>query len=179
MSGPRRRDAAAAVGTAIHHLLETLDLGNDLAGQVDARRPAVIEDAAGGLDADGVRSATAHLEGLLSRLGHSACMARLAELAPQVSARELEVFLKPSEDDGTSVISGAIDLVYTDPGDGRLVVADYKTDAVETETEIGERVERYRAQLETYARALKQALELDDVPHTELWFLHADRIVRF
>lgn len=179
LQAPVRRGAAAAVGTSIHHLLETLDLGNDLTSQVEERQSAVIDDAVKDLDSDAAREATVRLEAMLDRLGESACMARLAELGPLVAARELEVFLKPTGDDGTSVISGAIDLVYTDPGDGRLVVADYKTDAVETESEIAERVERYRPQLETYARALKQALGLDHTPHTELWFLHPDRIVRF
>jgi ATP-dependent exoDNAse (exonuclease V) beta subunit len=93
-------------------------------------------------------------------------------------ARELEVFREPDDDDGTSVISGAVDLVYTDPSDRRLVVADYKTDAVEDDAEIAERVERYRPQLETYARALEEALALEKRPSTELWFLHSDRIVR-
>ncbi len=103
---------------------------------------------------------------------------RLGQLAPAIVARELPVFLRPAEDNGTSVISGAVDLVYRDPEDGRLVIADYKTDRVESETEIAARVDRYQPQLAIYARALEEALGLEERPHTELWFLHADRIVR-
>jgi len=75
-------------------------------------------------------------------------------------------------------VSGIIDLVYRDPGDGRLVVADFKTDALETDAEIEGRIEAYSSQLEIYARALEEALDLDYRPYTELWFLHPDQIVR-
>jgi ATP-dependent exoDNAse (exonuclease V) beta subunit len=175
---PSRRSAAAAVGTAVHDLLETLDLESDLAAQVIERRPTVIESAAAGLDPGMVVEMTGRLEEVVDRLVESACLRRLGEVAEAVIARELPVFLRPTEDSGTSVISGAVDLVYRDPEDGRLVIADYKTDGVETDAEIAERTERYRSQLETYASALEEALVLDYRPRAELWFLHADRIVR-
>jgi len=57
------------------------------------------------------------------------------------------------------------------------VVADYKTDAVVTEDGLAERSEHYRPQLDLYALALREALNLDYTPATELWFLSADRIV--
>ena len=172
------RGAAAAVGTAVHRLLETLDLGAELVAQVDARRRSVMDDVTSEIGADECGDVESRLESLIDRISRGGCLSRLAELAPRVASRELEIFRRPDDDDGTSVISGAIDLVYRDPDDGRLVIADYKTDAVEDEVEVAERVERYRPQLETYARALEEALALDEKPHTELWFLHADRIVR-
>jgi ATP-dependent helicase/nuclease subunit A len=172
------RDAAAAVGTAVHRLLETLDLGDELVAQVDARRRSVIDGVALEFDADDSSEIEPRIESLIDRISGGRCLLRLAELAPRVVARELEVFRRPDNEDGTSVISGAIDLVYRDPDDGRLVIADYKTDAVEDEAEVAERVERYRPQLETYARALEEALALGEKPHTELWFIHPDRIVR-
>ena len=175
---PRRNDFAAAVGTEIHRLLETFDFAEDLPKQIEARRSAIVAAVCGGLRADEAQSAIARVVALLDRLAEGDCLSRLAELTPFVAARELEVFLAPDMDDGTSVISGAVDLVYTDPEDGRLVIADYKTDAVAADAEIADRVERYRPQLETYARAVERALALDEMPHTELWFLHADRIVR-
>ena len=169
---------AAIVGTAIHHLLESLDLTGDLAEQVLARRESSVEAAVAGLDPDTAVDAIARLEEMMDHLVQSECLRRLAELAPAIVARELPVFLRPTEMNGTSVISGAVDLVYRDPGDGRIVIADYKTDRVEGDAGIAGRVERYRPQLETYAQALEQALDLDEPPHTELWFLHPDRIVR-
>ncbi|HSN56742.1 MAG TPA: PD-(D/E)XK nuclease family protein, partial [Candidatus Sulfomarinibacteraceae bacterium] len=173
-----RRDTAAVVGTVIHRLLESLDLSAELAPQVEGRREAVISEAAAELGADDRPAAADRVGGLLDRLARGRCLCRLGEVAPAVVARELPVFLEAPVDDGTSVVSGAVDLVYTDPDDGRLVVADYKTDAVATDAEVADRVERYRPQLATYADALQRALELDEPPHTELWFLDADRIVR-
>jgi ATP-dependent exoDNAse (exonuclease V) beta subunit len=170
--------AAAAVGTAVHRLLEIIDLSRDLASEVADRRSAVIREAAVELAPVEAAAAVSRFETLVDGLPGSGCMARLAEVSQRVMARELEVFLGPRMDDGTSVISGAVDLVYSDPDDGRLVVADYKTDAVESDAELAGRVERYRPQLATYARALEHALSLDEAPHTELWFLGADRIVR-
>lgn len=169
---------ATAVGTAVHRLLELVDLGEDLAAEVAARRSAVIGDAVADLPPDRAAAAVDRFDAIVDRLSGGACLERLTEIAPLVVARELQVFLAPTIDDGTSVISGAVDLVYTDPDDGRLVVADYKTDAVKTEEEIASRVERYRPQLAVYADALERALELERPPHTELWLLQPDRIVR-
>jgi ATP-dependent helicase/nuclease subunit A len=175
---PVGKSAAAAVGTAIHHFFETLDLTGDLAEQVGDRRALVIDDAVAGLDDRQAREAAGRIEDVLDRLPTSCVLKRLSELAPMVIARELPVFLRPDHDDGASVITGSVDLVYSDPDDGRLAVADYKTDRTTSEAEIAGRVERYRPQLETYAKALEQALDLDVRPRTELWFLDADRIVR-
>ena len=83
-----------------------------------------------------------------------------------------------SDDAPGAVVSGIVDLVYRDPDDGRVVVADYKTDALDGETAIKERVRVYEPQVASYARILRDALGLDEEPHTELWFLAADRIVR-
>ena len=124
------------------------------------------------------REAIRRFDDLLDGLARGETLKRLSELAPMVIARELPVFLRPDYDDGTSVITGSVDLVYRDPDDGCLVIADYKTDTVGSDGEIAERVERYRPQLDTYARALEQALDLEDRPHTELWFIYADRVVR-
>ena len=76
------------------------------------------------------------------------------------------------------MVSGIIDLVYRDPEDGCLVVVDYKTDAVDGEKEIEERSQVYEPQVRAYAKILRDALDLDEEPRTELWFLAADRIVR-
>jgi ATP-dependent exoDNAse (exonuclease V) beta subunit len=97
-----------------------------------------------------------------------------------VIARELPVFGWEEYDDAPgTVVSGIVDLVYRDPDDGRLVVADYKTDALDGEAALEERTRVYESQVGTYARILRDALDLNEPPHTELWFLSADRIIRF
>jgi ATP-dependent exoDNAse (exonuclease V) beta subunit len=74
------------------------------------------------------------------------------------------------------MIAGTIDLLYRDPENGRIVVADYKTDDVETEEEIRARMAAYAPQGALYARAVREALALPGMPRFELWFLKAAEI---
>jgi ATP-dependent exoDNAse (exonuclease V) beta subunit len=158
--GTTDRDRAMAAGTLIHGLLEHLDLERDLVSQVRATGESEVAGE------------------LLRRLAEGRCLARLGELGPRVVARELPVLVWEETTDGPGVVvSGFIDLVYRDPVDERLVVADYKTDRV-TGGGLGERAAVYEPQIRTYARALREALTIDDDPRCELWFLYADEIVR-
>ncbi len=89
------RDVATAAGTAVHRVLERLDLLGDIAGQLAAVRPAIARHAATlapavDPDAVAVRAATT-----LARLASSPLLARLAAIAPHVVARELPVLLPP------------------------------------------------------------------------------------
>jgi ATP-dependent exoDNAse (exonuclease V) beta subunit len=74
------------------------------------------------------------------------------------------------------LIAGTIDLLYRDPQDGRIVVVDYKTDDVATEDEIRARVAVYAPQGALYARAVREALELQEEPRFELWFLKTAQV---
>jgi len=101
----------------------------------------------------------------------------LREVAGSVVARELPLLVPPAPGDPVvGALIGSADLVYTDGG--RLVVVDFKTDDLESADELAARVAHHRPQLERYAAALQSALELDEPPAMELWFLAADRIVR-
>jgi len=88
------------------------------------------------------------------------------------------VLLPSSEAAGDAVAfaAGSIDLCYRDPETDEWVVVDYKTDRVETDADIAERVERYTAQGRAYQRALRDAMDLGAAPRFELWFLRADRV---
>ena len=55
-------------------------------------------------------------------------------------------------DSETVLIQGIIDVFFEE--DGRYVLLDYKTDAVETAQEL---IKRYHVQLDYYAEALEQA----------------------
>ena len=68
-------------------------------------------------------------------------------------------------------VSGAIDLIYRDPEDGRLVVADYKTDRVDSVEAIAQRALHHAPQGAAYVDAVRQALDLAEPPRIELWFL--------
>ncbi len=170
------RGPAMAVGTAVHELLETLDIESGLAAQVEARRPGIVGDLGAGIDGS---AAAQWADELLARLAEGTCLARLEQVGGLVLARELPVVLW-SERAGApgAVVSGSVDLLYRDPDDGRLVVADYKTDRLEGEEALAARSSVYEPQVRIYANALRQALALDHEPHVELWFLAADRIIR-
>ena len=173
------RDLAMAIGTAVHRLLETVDLVADLRVQVGESRDQILAEVVGRLDEDQVPDAEGVIDDLLAGLTSGPCLERLSTLAPAVIARELPVFgWEECEGAPGTVVSGIVDLVYRDPDDGRLVVADYKTDTLDDETAIEERARVYEPQVLAYARILRDALDLDEEPHMELWFLAADRIVR-
>ena len=100
---PRRdggRDVATAAGTAVHLVLERLDLAGDIAAQLAAARPAIARRAAAlapAADPDAVADRAA---ATLARLAASPLLARLSAIAPHVVARELPVLLPPLAADG-------------------------------------------------------------------------------
>jgi len=173
------RDLAMAIGTAVHGLLETVDLDADLREQVEAGRDRLVSGILDGMDDAQAAEALETIDSLLETIAGGRCLERLSAVAREVVARELPVHgWVADERSAGSVMSGIVDLVYCDPDDGRIVVADYKTDALADETAIDERTGIYEPQVRVYARTLRDALGLDEEPHTELWFLAADRIVR-
>ncbi len=176
-----QRTVAAAVGSAAHRALERFRFGTaDPEAELELRR----QEAGVWLELalpDGEQLAVARrrLTELLAAFGSGPLWRRLLDLAPRIVARELPVLLPPGVDDAAiGFLSGAIDLVYRDPHDDRLVIADYKTDTVADDDEIEARAGAYSGQLAVYMRALSDALDLDQPPRAELWFLAADRIVR-
>ena len=173
------RDLAMAIGTAIHGLLETLVLDEDLCAQVEKSRDGLVTGIVGGMDEEQVVEVEEIIDRLLATIAAGPCLERLSAVAQGVIARELPVYgWEVSENAPGTVVSGIVDLVYRDPDDGRLVVADYKTDALADQTAIDDRTLVYEPQVRVYARILRDALDLDEEPHTELWFLAADTIVR-
>ena len=173
------RNLAMALGTTVHRLLEVVDLGVDLQTQVGESRDRVVSEVVSGMDEVQTSEAAKIVDELLARIAAGPCLERLSALAPGVIARELPVFgWEEHEGAPGAVVSGIVDLVYRDPDDSRLVVADYKTDALDDEAALEERIRVYEPQVRTYAKILSDALDLDEEPHVELWFLAADRIVR-
>ena len=96
-----------------------------------------------------------------------------------IRARELPLLVAGDSEIGLGPIDGhvgTLDLLYQDPENGRLVVADFKSDAVADEAAIPKKDATYRSQLELYGRAVREALALSEPPRLELWFLSLDRI---
>jgi ATP-dependent exoDNAse (exonuclease V) beta subunit len=171
-----RREAAQVAGTAVHRVLEELELTGDVRAGLERgaeRLEGLLPDTLAGDDRD---AALARGRELLARIAAGGLCDRLVGLAGQVVARELPVLLPPGEGDAVGFVAGAVDLLYRDPETGELVVADYKTDRVESEAEVAEKVRDYGGQGRVYVEAVQRALGLSQPPRFELWFLHAGRI---
>jgi ATP-dependent helicase/nuclease subunit A len=173
----RERRIARAAGTALHAALEQVDFAAE-PGALAALGEREIARALAALEPAEERAAA---ERRAREIWQRACagplLARLRALAPRIVARELPVLLDPAllalqADAPVGFLSGAIDLLYEDER-GALVVADYKTDAVEGEVALSARSAHYAPQGEAYTRALQRALGLAAPPRFELWFLQA------
>jgi ATP-dependent helicase/nuclease subunit A len=159
------RRVALAAGTAVHAVLE----GSDWS---DAALERAVESAAPPGERAAVRG---HARAVWGRFAAGPLAARLAALGPHVVARELPVWTLPAgagEGEPVGFVAGAIDLLYRDPESGRLVVADYKTDAVDG-ADLAAHAARYAGQGAAYVRAVAGALGLPEPPRFELWFLQA------
>ena len=166
------RRVAQAAGTAVHAVLEVSAFGD---------AAAALERAVASAASPGERAGVlARVRAIWERFTAGPLAPRLEALAPHVVARELPVFVVPAgdgDDDPVGFVAGAIDLLYRDPETGELVVADYKTDAVEGEA-LELRAQGYLAQGAVYTRALERALGLARAPRFELWFLQAGAVWR-
>jgi ATP-dependent helicase/nuclease subunit A len=186
----RDRSLAMAAGTALHRVLEELDLAavgegggstggatggaTGIAAELARHRERLPELLRPLLPESDVETAAERCRELLDRLERGGLLERLATLGGRVVARELPVLLPPDETAAAGpvgVVSGAVDLLYRDPRTDELVVADYKTDRVETPEELAERAGAYASQARLYARAVQEALGLPEPPRAELWFL--------
>ena len=167
------RRVALAAGTALHGVLERLDW-NDLDAAQPVRALAALERAVATVAPPGEREGVlVRARAVWERFAAGPLLPRLRALAPHVVARELPVWAVPAGDgegDPVGFVAGTIDLLYRDPASGALVVADYKTDAVEGAA-LDARAQRYASQGAVYTRAVAAALGLAEPPRFELWFL--------
>ncbi len=139
-----RRGRAVDFGSAVHQLLERIDL----------RRPD---------DADAMSVAIAAEYGMPERRDEIAKVARNA-LGSEVMARALRssrvlreapfVAPLPSDDGARGLAEGSIDLLFVE--DGGIVIVDFKTDNV-THAQVDARAEEYRGQALIYAWAAHRA----------------------
>jgi ATP-dependent exoDNAse (exonuclease V) beta subunit len=174
---PERR-VALAVGTALHSALEILDPAADPEGEIERCRGRIEAVLSVLLGPEDRRDALSRASELWTRFTRGPLLERLREIGPSVIARELPLLLPPGKAPEAPVgfVSGAIDLLYRDPHDGAIVVADYKTDRVESPSEIRERARSYAGQGGIYLQGIREALDLEGDLRFELWFLQAGRV---
>ncbi len=173
------RDRARALGAALHRALELVPLAaTDEAAWTTAVEMTFLAAHPGAAHEERALLAAALEELRSTRLWRSLSSLHERDL---VVARELPLLVAagPGEaaGDPTDGTIGTLDLLYRDAISGRLVVADFKSDAIDGEADIAEKVATYRPQLELYGRAVRDALELAQPPRLELWLLGPDCIV--
>ena len=135
----RRGRVGAAMGTAVHAVLELLDLADPRGVDEQAATRAEIESV-GDLADD------------VAALARSALASPAVRLAARLSHHK-EVYVAAPVGQGV-VIEGYVDLLIEGP-DG-LVVVDYKTDSV-TPSTLDDRVRHYELQAAAYAVAIEEA----------------------
>ncbi|HSM52456.1 MAG TPA: PD-(D/E)XK nuclease family protein, partial [Thermoanaerobaculia bacterium] len=169
---------ATAVGTAVHRFLESLAPGSDWTGERRRVIPELRALLSRRLPTEPARGAAeAELEQILDRLATGPLRERFDRLAGRIVARELPLLLPPPPGDAAPLgaLTATVDLLYLDPGDGALVVADHKTDRLEDDALL---LARHGPQLRLYAEGLAAALGLARPPRAELWLLRHGRILR-
>ena len=123
-----------AFGTAVHRALEGVDMSAEPRALPDLLRHAVEERLAVEAFMIGRHDVNQRLDRLVVGLARGRCCERLREVGDHVLARELPLLLPATGDEAVAFVSGSADLVYSDPQNGRLVVADYKTDIVDDDS---------------------------------------------
>ncbi|NWG00320.1 MAG: UvrD-helicase domain-containing protein [Thermoanaerobaculaceae bacterium] len=178
LPGAEARRGALLLGTAVHRFLEAADFSAPLHELATAGVRQVEAELARLLAGQELVVARERARELFRRVAASPLGQRLEAIARGVLAREMPILLAPPLDGGAvGYVAGSVDLLYRDPAGGGLVVADYKTDEVETEEEIATRAALYRPQGAAYAQAVAAALGLAKLPRFELWFLWPGRVV--
>ena len=144
----------AGRGTAFHRVMELLDLGENaeqLEKQIEQmlRTGRLATEYAKAVSVPAIRTFLS--TDLAKRMRMAGQSGRLYREQPFVLGLPADELNGKFPADELVLIQGVIDVYFEE--DGELVVADYKTDQVENGREL---VEKYRKQLEYYARALQQ-----------------------
>lgn len=156
----RRRPArtGAAIGTAVHRVLELVSLTDAFSDEV--ARLAQLACAE--------QEIPAIAPEVVSRVTH-ALTAQVVSQAVSSGRYWREVYVVCR--DGGRYVEGYVDLLVEDAGG--LVVVDYKTDRAVTDADVRAKVEHYRPQLQAYATAIRRGVGMAPESGT-LLFLSTD-----
>jgi ATP-dependent helicase/nuclease subunit A len=169
-------EGARLAGTAVHRLIELIDLSGDLRAQLAEAGARLAEIVGEQTTSARVRTeALERSEAIIARLLEGGCLIdRLSAVSDQIVGREIPLLV--TRPDGTTCV-GALDLLYMDSDTADMVVVDFKTDRICRTDELQRRAEQYASQGAAYAEAVMRALHLAQVPRFEVWFLWADSVV--
>jgi ATP-dependent exoDNAse (exonuclease V) beta subunit len=154
----RTKGDGAAIGSAVHAVLQSIDLGSG---------DGLAEMCAVHASAEGVSGRADLVEALCRSALESDIVRRAAQ-----SRHFREVYV--GMPDGDRVLEGFIDLLYED-GDG-VAIVDYKTDSWKNVSELDAKIEHYRGQMQAYTRTVRESVGREVVSAT-LLFLNRDGAV--
>ncbi len=156
----RRGRAGTAIGRATHGVLQVIELQRP--DEVEIRDTARAQAAA--------ESLTGPAAATVERLARRAVDSAIVREAVRADRYWRELYAAV-EIEGV-LLDGFIDLLYEQPN-GKLVVVDYKTDALRPGEAVDAAVERYRLQAASYALILEESLQRE-VERCVLFFLEPD-----
>ncbi len=173
---PAAMEKAAFRGTAFHRVMELIDFAAVPAGEdagwvreqmEDMCRSGKLQEAQA--EVVYVKDVSRLLWSPLGRRMRAAALGgRLKREVPFMAGvpaafvdQGPDVNAVPADGDDLVIIQGVIDACFEE--DGRMVILDYKTDAVSAEDGEQQLTKRYRKQLEYYAYALKKMTHIDGV----------------
>jgi ATP-dependent exoDNAse (exonuclease V) beta subunit len=169
-------ELARAVGTAVHRALELLDLEAEPVSALRAQIDGLADAVRGFVPKARLLEVVRTARELLEEADRRGILYELFDRREQILGREVPVLL-PDEESGGAIV-GTLDLLYRDPNTGQLVVADFKTDALQSQEQFEQQREHYLAQGRVYQDAVALMFPEEEAPAFELWFLSANRIVR-
>lgn len=176
--GRRGGEHARLVGTLVHRVLEQWDFRDGLE-QLELRVDQICRPAIPPELADAADEIITEVQAIMTTFTRSRPYADLARA--EILGREVPFVMSWPAADSTdekfhtppAVMSGTIDLLYR--LDGRLWIADYKTDQV-NESELQARVELYRPQADAYKTGVLQSLGVSSV-NFQFVFLRTGQVV--
>ncbi len=171
---------ARAVGTAVHRALELIDLQQTPEAALEKQLESLPQDLRGFIATADLADVAAQAKLVLQQMDNNGMLHELFERREYILGREIPVLLTPTDcnpdEDPLGAIVGTLDLLYRDPADGQLVVADFKSDQVADAQALKHLAKAYQPQGELYCRAVEQLFPDEEPPRFELWFLRAGEI---
>jgi ATP-dependent exoDNAse (exonuclease V) beta subunit len=171
------RELAMGIGTAVHRALEQIDLSALPEDALEFQIEQLPISVCGLVAEQHLDEIVIGARGLLRQIDNNGMLHELFERRTHILGREVPVLLPGSPQlDAVGVMTGTLDLLYRDPNDGQLVVADFKTDQIADDASLQLAIQRYLPQGRVYCSAVRSMFPDLEPPRFELWFLAAGTI---
>jgi ATP-dependent exoDNAse (exonuclease V) beta subunit len=164
----------------VHRALELIDLQQTPESALEKQLESLPQDLRGFIASADLADVAAQAKQVLQQMDNNGMLHELFERREYILGREIPVLLTPTDcntdEDPLGAIVGTLDLLYRDPADGQLVVADFKSDQIPDAQALRRLAKAYKPQGELYCRAVEKLFPDEEPPRFELWFLRAGEI---